>query len=57
MKATGLDHLTRELAGSHLIMTANGTLWVTGKEIAVVLNMITTRTASTPVTINESAIG
>jgi hypothetical protein len=46
MKAIGLDPHTRELAGSHLTTTANGSLWVTGKESADVWNTITTGTAN-----------
>jgi hypothetical protein len=46
MKAIGLDLHTRGLVGLHLTTTANGSLWVTGKEIADVLNTITTGTAS-----------
>jgi hypothetical protein len=42
MEAIGLDHLTRALAGLHRAMTANDTMWVTGKGTAAVLNTITT---------------
>src|ERR1700674_4276601 len=50
MKATGLDHLTRELGGLHRIMTANASLWVTGEEMAVEWNIITIAPANTTVT-------
>jgi hypothetical protein len=47
MKAIGLAHRMRALAGLRPTTTANGSLWVTGKEIAAVLNMITIGTATT----------
>jgi hypothetical protein len=53
MKAIGLDHRTRELAGLRRTTTASGSIWVTGKEIAAVLNTITTGTANT----NETMTG
>ncbi len=46
MKAIGLDHRTRELAGLCRTTTVNGSLWVTGKEITVVWTTITTGTAT-----------
>jgi hypothetical protein len=53
MKAIGLDHRTRELAGFRRATMVNGTSWVTGKEIAAVLNTITIGT----VTANETMSG
>ena len=47
MKAIGLDHPTRGLAGLGRTMTANGTIQVTGKEIGDVLSTTTTRTTTT----------
>src|SRR4029077_17106841 len=47
MGAIGLDHRTRELAGLSRIMMRSSSLLVTGKEIAAVLNTITTGTATT----------
>ena len=47
MEAIGLDHRTRELAGLSRIMMGSSSLLVTGKEIAAVLNTITTGTATT----------
>ena|ERR1700730_3262886 len=47
MGAIGLDHRTRELAGLSRIMMGSSSLLVTGKEIAAVLNTITTGTATT----------
>ena len=47
MKAIGLDRPTRGLAGLARTTTANGTIQVTGKEIAAVLSTITTRTTAT----------
>jgi hypothetical protein len=47
MKAIGLARPTRGLAGLDRITTANGTIRVTGKEIAAVLSTITTRTTTT----------
>jgi hypothetical protein len=43
MKATGLDHRTRELIGLHHTMTANDIMRVTGRVTVAVLNTITTR--------------
>jgi hypothetical protein len=58
MKAIGLAHRTRALAGLRRTTTANGSLWVTGKEIAAVLNMITAGTATTTGTsATETMIG
>ncbi len=50
MKAIGLDHRTRELVGFRRITTANGSLWVTGTEIAAVLSTITTGITTETVT-------
>jgi hypothetical protein len=50
MKAIGLDRPTRGLAGLHRTTTANGTIQVTGKEIAGVLNTTTTRTTTETMT-------
>ena len=47
MKAIGLDRPTKGLAGLARTTTANGTIQVTGKEIAAVLSTITTRTTAT----------
>ena len=44
MKAIGLGHRIRELAGSHLITMESGSLTVIGKEIAAGLNMTTAGT-------------
>ena len=47
MEVIGLDHRTRELTGLRRTTTANGSLWVTGKEIGAVLNTTTIGTATT----------
>lgn len=41
MRATGLDHRTRELAGLHRTTTAADSLWGTGRGSAAILNTIT----------------
>ena len=46
MRAIGLDLRTKELAGSRRTTTANASIRVTGKEIAGVLNTITTQTTT-----------
>jgi hypothetical protein len=46
MKAIGLDHRTRELIGWHRTTTANGSMKVTGREIAGGLNTTTVGTAT-----------
>jgi hypothetical protein len=46
MKAIGLSHRIRELAGWHLITMESGSLRVTGREIAVGLNMTTAGTGT-----------
>ena len=46
MRAIGLDLRTKELAGSRRTTTANAFIRVTGKEIAGVLNTITTQTTT-----------
>jgi hypothetical protein len=53
MKVTGLDHHMRELVGLSRIMMESSFLWVTGKEIAAALNIITTGTAN----MNETMTG
>jgi hypothetical protein len=55
MKAIGLDRPTRGLTGLDRITTANGTIQVTGKEIAAVLTTITTRTTATTGTTTNTA--
>ena len=56
MKAIGLDRPTRGLTGLDRTTTANGTMQVTGKEIAAVLTTITTRTtATTEITTNTAS--
>jgi len=61
MKAIGPDHHTRELGGLSRIMMGSSFLWVTGKEIAAVLNTITTGTANGTGTVtgiaNENTTG
>ena len=46
MKAIGLGHRIRELAGWHLITMESGSLTVTGTEIAVGLNITTAGTGT-----------